>query len=143
MRRIGEYAVVYIIGGVGYTIVEILWRGYSHWTMALTGGMCFMFIYMNEAFHNRAPLWKRCLVGSLIISLSELTVGFVVNILLGWHVWDYSNRFLNLFGQVCALYSSLWFLLCIPVAGLCTHLRKWLRGVEGKAKVQRSPMFRS
>ncbi len=135
MRRIGEYAIVYTIGGVGYTIIEILWRGYTHWTMAMTGGMCLTLIYMNEAFHNHAPLWKRCLVGSLIISLSELAVGFVVNILLGWKVWDYSNQLFNLFGQVCVLYSALWYLLCIPAAGLCTFLRKWLRGANGKSTV--------
>ncbi len=126
MGKIGEYAVVYSVGGVGYTLIEVLWRGHSHWTMALTGGMCLLFIYVNEARHNKAPMWKRCLADSLIITLAELSVGFVVNILLGWKVWDYSNQFMNLFGQVCILYSGFWYLLGIPASYLCKYLRKLL-----------------
>ena len=133
MGKIGEYAVVYSVGGVGYTIVEILWRGYSHWTMALTGGMCLLFIYMNEVRHNTAPMWKRCLADCLIITLLELSVGFVVNMLLGWQVWDYSDQFMNLFGQVCVLYSFFWYLLGIPAAYLCAYLRKILHGSVGRA----------
>lgn len=135
MRRIGEYGIVYAIGGAGYSVIEILWRGYTHWTMVLTGGLCLTLIYLNEAFHSHAPLWKRCLAGSLIISLSELSVGFVVNILLGWNVWDYSDRLFNLYGQICVMYSALWFLLCIPAALLCAYLRKLLRGKRGRSTV--------
>lgn len=137
MRKSLEYGVVYSVGAVGYTLVEMLWRGYSHWTMALTGGACLALIYLNESRHHTAPLWKRCLVGSLIITNLELAVGFVVNIILRWQVWDYSNQVLNLFGQVCALYSGLWFLLCMPATKLCAGLRHILNrscAVDGKVQ---------
>lgn len=127
MSRYLEYGTVYLIGACGYTLIEILWRGYSHWTMTLTGGLCFLVIYLSEIVFFGAPLWKRCVVGSLCISFAELTVGFVVNILLGWGVWDYSDMMFNVCGQVCLLYSGLWFLLCMPVAYLCRLLRRRLR----------------
>ena len=53
-------------------------------------------------------------------------MGCVVNRLLKWQVWDYSGRFGNLLGQVCPLYTGLWFLLCIPVYGLAGLVRKLL-----------------
>ena len=130
MNRVVEYGIVYTVGAAGYTLVELAWRGYSHWTMALTGGACLALIYLTEAKHHSAPLWKRCLAGSLIITLFELAVGFTVNIVLGWQVWDYSNLWLNLFGQICLLYSALWFLLCIPVTKLCSVLRQTLKGAK-------------
>ncbi len=139
MRKSLEYGVVYSVGAVGYTLVEIAWRGYSHWTMALTGGACLTLIYLNEAHHYTEPLWKRCLAGSLIITTLELAVGFVVNILLKWNVWDYSNQTFNLFGQICALYSGLWFLICMPAAKLCAGLRHLLGGTnETGTKIQRA-----
>lgn len=130
-----EYGVVYLVGAAGYTLVEILWRGYSHWTMALTGGACLALIYLNESKHHAEPLWKRCLAGSLIITNIELAVGFVVNIMLGWQVWDYSNRALNLFGQICLLYSGLWFLICVPGTKLCAGLRYLLKR-EHRAQIE-------
>lgn len=124
MRYAKEYSAVFALGGVGYNLVELLWRGYSHWTMTLTGGLCLSFIYINEKFHSDEPMWKRCLAGALFISTAELAVGFFVNILLGWNVWDYSTQFLNVSGQICPLYSALWFLLCFPVIYLCRIIRR-------------------
>ncbi len=126
MKRGYEYGIVYLTGAAGYTLVELAWRGYSHWTMTLTGGACLSLIYLIESKYGDSPLWKRCTAGSLVITLSELMVGFTVNILLEWQVWDYSKLWFNLFGQICLLYSVLWFLLCIPVTKLCSLLKRIL-----------------
>lgn len=123
MRKITECLAVFAIGALGYPLLEIMWRGFSHWTMAVTGGLCLLFIYRLEAEYSAVPAWKKCAAGSLFITLCELTVGFVVNILLGWAVWDYSGLRLDLFGQVSLLYSCIWFVLCIPALYLCRKLR--------------------
>jgi uncharacterized membrane protein len=127
MRKFGEYSAIFSIGASGYSLIEILWRGFTHWTMALTGGICFLSIYVLEAANETSPLWKKCLAGSLIITLAELVVGFIVNILLGWMVWDYSTIKFNFHGQVCLLYSALWFLLCIPANFICSSFRRIFR----------------
>jgi len=41
-----------------------------------------------------------------------------VNIVLGWEVWDYSQLPLNIMGQVCLLYSGMWFFISMPAIWL-------------------------
>ncbi len=122
MRKVFEYGTVFTIGAVGYALIEILWRGHTHWTMVLTGGACLTLIYKTEKRYRDTPRWKRCVVGSEVITLFELAVGFLVNILLDWAVWDYSSQPLNLFGQICPMYCLLWFLLCVPATCFCAWL---------------------
>lgn len=129
MSKVGEYYTVFCLGGISYGLLELLWRGRTHWTMIVLGGVCLLFIYHTEEKYTEAPLVKRCIADALMITLSELSVGAVVNMLFGLGVWDYSNQPLNLFGQVCALYSGLWFLLCLPVTKLCQRLRVLLQSL--------------
>ena len=134
MRKVVEYGTVFALGALGYAAVELLWRGHTHWTMMLTGGACFTLIYRTERRYSGAPMWKRCFAGAEIITLCELFVGFFVNILLGWAVWDYSNQPLNLFGQICPLYFGLWFLLCLPASKLCALLGSIADGAHNEKK---------
>ena len=113
-----EQAVIFIFGAISYSAIEILWRGHTHWTMALAGGLCAMLIYIFCAHFPTMPLWIRSLAGALIITGVEFCTGMVVNIVLGWDVWNYSRRPFNIYGQICPLYSFLWFLMCLPVVKL-------------------------
>lgn len=114
---------IFCIGAFGYTALEILWRGYSHWTMALTGGFCFVMIYFINTRLPASPLLLRALLCALSITAVEFFVGCIVNRALGWNVWDYSAQPYNLLGQICPLYSLLWFLLSIPLGWLTMYLR--------------------
>lgn len=116
-----QILIVFTIGAAGYSALEVLWRGYTHWTMTLTGGFCLIMIYLMNKNANLPMLWK-CVIGALIITSAELLVGSVVNLVLHWNVWDYSNMPFNFKGQICAVYSFLWFLLCIPIIYLCNFL---------------------
>ena len=79
------------MGAAGYSLLEILWRGYTHWTMGVTGGLCLSTLYrVSEAVKH----WRtgtRCVLGSAIITGYELVVGWLVNLKLGWDIWDYSD----------------------------------------------------
>ena len=86
-----EYLMVFLLGGAGYCLIEVLWRGFTHWSMALAGGGALAFIYHIGARYPESALWQRCAAGGLMITLVELIAGFVVNILLGWGVWDYRD----------------------------------------------------
>ena len=109
-----EYLLMYAIGSVTYTGVELLFRGRTHFTMVLTGGLCLLLIHATSLRLSRASLLLRAFVGSLIVTAVECLVGCFVNRYLGWEVWDYSNHAMNLWGQICPLYSFYWFLLSIP-----------------------------
>ncbi len=126
LRRLRDYSAVWLVGSAGYSLLEILWRGFTHWTMAVTGGLCFFLLYRLNLRRPREGVLRKCLRGTFAVTAVEFLVGCVVNRLLKWQVWDYSGRFGNLLGQVCPLYTGLWFLLCIPVYGLAGLVRKLL-----------------
>lgn len=117
-----RYIVVFCTGAAGYSLLEVLWRGYTHWTMTVTGGFCLLLIYSISNSLVSWSLWEKCLLGSAVITATELVVGITVNIILKWNVWDYSQVPFNFMGQICLPYSVLWFFLCFPVMRLCMSM---------------------
>lgn len=117
-----EIIIVYAVGALAYGLIEILFRGYTHWSMLLCGGLCFTLMYLISS--SSLPLFAKCAVCALAISAVEFCAGCLVNITLGWHIWDYSDRALNIMGQVCPLFTMLWFFLSIPGLKLCDALRQ-------------------
>lgn len=118
---------LFLIGGAGYGIIEIIWRGYTHWTMLITGGVCFLLLYgVNRRFC--VPRWQKWIMGGAVITTVEFVCGGIINVLLGWNVWSYSGVRINLMGQICLPYSLLWTVLCVPVMELCTFLDKKVFG---------------
>lgn len=121
-----KYILIFLIGSAGYSGLEVLWRGYTHWTMALTGGVCFLIIYLLNGVFQTENILFRSLVGASVITAAELIVGVIVNIILKWEVWDYSSIPFNFIGQICLRYCILWFLLCVPVVWICTGIAKFI-----------------
>lgn len=107
--------VVFLLGGVSYSLIEILWRGYTHYTMVLLGGICFLALYKLFYAMKDYSLLEKCVAGALLITILEFTVGCIVNLVLHLNVWNYGKMPLNILGQVCILYSTYWGFLCIPI----------------------------
>ena len=42
VKQIAKYIFLGVIGGGIYYNLELIWRSYSHWTMFLLGGICFI-----------------------------------------------------------------------------------------------------
>ena len=123
-KKLKQGAELFLIGSVGYSIIEILWRGFTHWTMSITGGVCFLAIFRINTKYADEPWWKRCVACSWAVTAVEFLVGCVVNLGLGWNVWSYERLPLNLLGQICPLFSVLWFFLAIPLQGLTRGLQR-------------------
>ena len=119
--------VIFGFGGILYGLVEVLIRGYTHWTMVLTGGIIFSVLYQINLKMENSNLFLRCLIGCMIITAAEFTVGCIVNIDLGMGVWDYSGQKYNVMGQICPLYSLGWFFICLPASGISFLLRRSIR----------------
>lgn len=115
--------LIFLLGGGAYYGLETAFRGYSHWTMAVAGGVCCLFLWDIFYGFEDLSLWHRAALGAVAITLVELTTGIIVNLLLHWQVWDYSKLPYHLLGQVCPFYSLLWFLLA---AGLFWGMNKAL-----------------
>lgn len=119
------------IGGLLYVLIEMVFRGRSHWTMFLVGGLCFWLIgLINEVLPWEMPLWKQCIIGAVIVTAIEFLAGCFINLWLGWDVWDYSNMPFNVLGQICLPFSLLWILLSAVAIVLDDHLRYWMYGEE-------------
>ena len=119
------------IGGLLYVLIELVFRGRSHWTMFLVGGLCFWLIgLINEVFPWEMPLWKQCIIGAVIVTVVEFLAGCIINLWLGWDVWDYSNMPFNVLGQICLPFSLLWILLSAVAIVLDDYLRYWIYGEE-------------
>lgn len=119
------------IGGLIYAMIELVFRGRTHWTMLIVGGLCFWLIgLVNEVMPWKVAFWKQCLLGSLIVTAVEFFSGCIINLGLGWNVWDYSNLPLNLLGQICLPFSLLWVLISAVAIVLDDYLRYWLYGEE-------------
>ncbi len=131
MKRIIKSFILMLIGGSIYYSLEVLFRGHSHWTMALLGGLCFICIgAINIFFSWDMPLWKQVLIGAVIITVIEFIAGLILNIWLKLNIWDYSNMPLNVMGQICLPFMALWFFLSIVAVILDDYLRYWLFGEE-------------
>jgi len=102
---------IFLTGAVGYCLLEILWRGYTHPSMALVGGLCLLLIFfINKHFRNKSRV-LRSLLCAAAISAVELVSGILLNLIMQLDVWDYSNHHFNIMGQICPLYCLLWFFL--------------------------------
>ncbi len=119
-----EKTVIFCFGAINYMAIEILWRGYTHWTMAIAGGICAVILYVINRKLKGVKILYKCMCGAVFITLAELITGIIINKILRWNVWDYSEKAFNLWGQICPMYFLLWFLLCIPVFNLFEYLQK-------------------
>ena len=118
-------SLLFFIGGRLYTWIEILWRGYTHFSMFILGGGGFVVLGLLNEY--KIP-WHWCLlrqsvVGACIITGLEFLTGCIVNLWLGWGVWDYSDLPFNLYGQICLYYFLLW----IPLSMAGIVLDDWIR----------------
>lgn len=109
--------IVFSLGASAYGMMEVLFRGYTHWTMVITGGACVLTFYYLSGWLLSMPLFAAAAMGALIVTLYEFFVGMVVNLRLGWDVWDYSSQPGNVLGQICPTFTGIWFAICLIFFG--------------------------
>jgi len=117
--------IVFVLGGIFYGLTEVLYRGYTHWSMVLTGGLVAFTFYMMVPFLLSMNVFLAALIGAVIVTFYEFSRGVIVNLWLGGDVWDYSALPGNIMGQICPKYTLYWFLLCLAFFSL----RKYNRGI--------------
>ena len=111
---------VFSIGAFGYGLIEVLWRGHTHWSMLTAGGLSFLGLSRIERTMRGMSLIKKALLGCALITGIEYIFGLIFNVILKKNVWNYSQMPMNIGGQVCALYSFFWLIISfvfIPFAG--------------------------
>ena len=124
--KMKKYTILILFGGALYCICELSWRGWTHPSMALCGGLCFLMIYMVNDKLRGSSLIKQGLISCAVITTTELLFGFVLNILLGLNVWNYSNIGFDLLGQICIPFCGVWFIMSYPCIFISRVLKKCL-----------------
>lgn len=99
--------------------------------MMIAGGICFILIgLINEVYSWEVAFVSQMVISSTIITAVEFISGLIVNVWMGLDVWDYSGQPYNLMGQICILYSIIWFFLSPLAILMDDYLRYFLLGEE-------------
>ena len=113
MKEIIKYLTLFLIGGVSYYFLEVIFRVYSFPAMAVCGGLCFIICGVLNEKDRCMPLIRQQLIATSGITASEFAFGLILNVWLGLNMWDYSNMPGNILGQICPEFTVLWFFLSV------------------------------
>ena len=124
LKKLKKYALLFTIGAIGYGAIEVIWRGFTHWSMMIAGGLCFIiFSLVAERFREKNLLIKAA-VCALGVTAVEFVFGVVFNIIFKMRVWDYSGMPFNILGQVCPLFTLLWAGVAIAFLPLADEINR-------------------
>lgn len=127
MRQFLKYAFLFSLGGMTYNLIEIGYRGWTHWTMFFLGGMCFVSLgLLNEVIPWEMPLWQQVFAGACIITILEFVTGCIVNVWFEWNVWNYADMPGNILGQICPQFFVLWLLVALSAIVTDDWIRHWM-----------------
>lgn len=125
LQKIG---IIFLAGFLIYISLEVIFRTITNFNgtvpprgllaMGILGGLVTVLLgYINEIQPLRQlPFWVHCIIGTLIVTGLEWLTGRLLNVHLGWHVWDYKHLILSTpDGQINLFFSLIWLVLS-PVA---------------------------
>ena len=122
-------------GGTVYFLLEVAFKTITghperiSWTMLVVAILLTIPVERaGEQLPWAVPLWLQALVCAALVTAVELAAGCVINLWLGWDVWDYTAMPGNILGQICPQYSAIWWVLCLVFIPMVDWLR-W--AVEG------------
>lgn len=131
MKRISEYLLLWTLGGAIYYGIEMVFRGYSHWSMFVLGGFCLLFFALQGIWTGwKEPLWRQVIWGTVFVTAGEFITGVLVNKVMHWEVWDYSDQPFQLWGQICLPFAILFSGLCVIGIFVAAYLLHWFYGEE-------------
>lgn len=106
--------ILFSIGFFLYSLIEILFRGYTYFTMGILGGIILLLVdsINNKLSWNIDLIWQG-VIGSFAITTCELVLGEILKIFNISSMWDYSNMPFNYDGVICVPFSIIWIFISI------------------------------
>lgn len=95
---------LFLLGAVGYPMLELLYRRRTHHTMAIAGGLSAWLIGRVRRIHT--GFLTRCVICGLGVTGIEYLCGRIWN--RDYRIWDYRETPLNIQGQVCLPFTLVW-----------------------------------
>lgn len=132
LKLLSKYLFIFIVGFCAYIGIEYGFRGYSHWTMGILGGISLCLVgAINEILPWEMLFWHQALIGGLMITGIEAIAGLILNVWLGLGIWDYSAMPLAFcYNQICLPFTIAWIFLAAVAIVLDDYLRYWFFGEE-------------
>lgn len=122
--KLWKQSVLFYLGGGAYMLLEVAYRGWSHGSMFLAGGSCFLLLGRIQQTRPRLRLPARMALGAAVITAVELLTGLLVN--RQYQVWDYRRVPGNFHGQVCLPFTLLWIPVSLAAFLLYDRCEGWL-----------------
>ena len=110
----------FIIGSVGYPLLELLYRRRTHPAMALAGGLSLCALRAIHLRSSKRPLWQAAIGGGLCITGIEYVIGRALN--RRHQIWDYRAMPCQYRGQVCLPFFAVWCGLSAAALGVMRRL---------------------
>ena len=116
-KRVSEIVFLIAAGGSTYYLIEIWFRGFSHWTMFVLGGVALTFCsFQGEVMHWSEPMWIQIIRAVLFLTSLEFMTGIICNKWLKIGIWDYRDQPFQLCGQICLPFMVMFSgLLCLAI----------------------------
>lgn len=91
-QKIISYGSIFIISGLIYTMLELIWRGHTHWTMFLCAGLCGLVManINNNLLEFDTDFLKQVVISALCCTTFEFLFGIMFN--GDFSIWDYRGQ---------------------------------------------------
>lgn len=109
--------IMFSIGFFLYSLIEVLFRGYTYFMMGILGGIILLLVdsINNNLSWDIDLIWQG-IIGSFAITTCELLLGEIFRKINIPAMWDYSNMPFNYDGVICLPFSIIW--ICISIVGI-------------------------
>ena len=85
MKRWHKALILSLMGGDLYCMVELIWRGHTHWSMFLLAAMLSLPLDLaNEHMAWERPPWLQALIGGLKYALLWVVLAGTAIVLFDW-----------------------------------------------------------
>ena len=134
MKKIIGKLGLFLSCGFIYCMIEILFRGWSHWSMFVLTGFLGVFCVdsINNTLSFDCDYIVQILISTILCTIGEGISGIILNVWLQLNVWDYSKMTFGtfFFGQCNVLFCFAWMLIISIIIFYCDAYNYYILKIE-------------
>ena len=134
MKKIIGKLGLFLSCGFIYCMIEILFRGWSHWSMFVLAGFLGVFCVdsVNNVLSFDCDYIVQILISTILCTIGEGISGIILNVWLQLNVWDYSKMAFGtfFFGQCNVLFCFAWMLIISIIIFYCDAYNYYILKIE-------------
>lgn len=120
--------------GFIYCMIEILFRGWSHWSMFVLAGFLGVFCIdsINNVLSFDCDYIVQIIISTILCTIGEGISGIILNVWLQLNVWDYSKITFGtfFFGQCNVFFCFAWMLIISIIIFYCDAYNYYILKIE-------------